>query len=209
MNTAACEKEAPSLSRDEAIAILDTPDEKLEALIDRARRVPDFEAQIPEQVQHVFRNALAPGRLLVGQQEQKIDVRSRCEQAAPIAAGRNDGHAFRVRRIGRPIDVDNGVIVDQPDQLVLKLAEPDSAPPPVAIDFKRRPRRLASDLHQTFEAFDDLGTRFDRRRAGVKMFRQLVTRRDPVEIGRRNEPGQRLFVQDFVFFSVSASAFNS
>ena len=36
MNTAACEKEAPSLSRDEAIAILDTPDEELEALIDRA-----------------------------------------------------------------------------------------------------------------------------------------------------------------------------
>lgn len=29
-------KEAPSLSRDEAIAILDTPDEELEALIDRA-----------------------------------------------------------------------------------------------------------------------------------------------------------------------------
>jgi len=36
MNTAACEKEAPSLSRDEAIAILDTPDEELESLIDRA-----------------------------------------------------------------------------------------------------------------------------------------------------------------------------
>ena len=36
MNTAAYEKEAPSLSRDEAIAILDTPDEELEALIDRA-----------------------------------------------------------------------------------------------------------------------------------------------------------------------------
>ena len=36
MNTASCEKEAPSLSRDEAIAILDTPDEELEALIDRA-----------------------------------------------------------------------------------------------------------------------------------------------------------------------------
>ena len=33
MNTASCEKEAPSLSRDEAIAILDTPDEELEALI--------------------------------------------------------------------------------------------------------------------------------------------------------------------------------
>ena len=28
MNTASCEKEAPSLSRDEAIAILDTPDEE-------------------------------------------------------------------------------------------------------------------------------------------------------------------------------------
>ena len=36
MNTASCEKEAPSLSRDEAMAILDTPDEELEALIDRA-----------------------------------------------------------------------------------------------------------------------------------------------------------------------------
>ena len=36
MNTASCEKEAPSLSRDEAIAILDTPNEELEALIDRA-----------------------------------------------------------------------------------------------------------------------------------------------------------------------------
>ena len=36
MNTTSCEKEAPSLSRDEAIAILDTPDEELEALINRA-----------------------------------------------------------------------------------------------------------------------------------------------------------------------------
>ena len=36
MNTASCEKEAPSLSRDEAMAILDTPDEELEALIDLA-----------------------------------------------------------------------------------------------------------------------------------------------------------------------------
>ena len=36
MNTTSCEKEAPSLSRDEAIAILDTPDEELGALIDRA-----------------------------------------------------------------------------------------------------------------------------------------------------------------------------
>ena len=36
MNPTSYEKEAPVLSRDEAIAILDTPDEELEALIDRA-----------------------------------------------------------------------------------------------------------------------------------------------------------------------------
>ena len=36
MNPTSYEKEAPVLSRDEAIAILNTPDEELEALIDRA-----------------------------------------------------------------------------------------------------------------------------------------------------------------------------
>ena len=36
MNPTSYEKEAPVLSRDEAIAILNTPDEELEALIDRS-----------------------------------------------------------------------------------------------------------------------------------------------------------------------------
>ena len=44
------------------------------ALIDGARGVTDLKAEIPEQIEHVFGDALPPGGLLVGKQEQKIDV---------------------------------------------------------------------------------------------------------------------------------------
>ena len=46
----------------------------LQALADGARGVPDLEAEVPQHVEHVFGDALAPRRLLVGQQEQDIDV---------------------------------------------------------------------------------------------------------------------------------------
>ena len=56
------------------------------ALIDIARGVADLEAEIPEQIEHVFGDALAPGGLLVGKQEQQVDVGARREQPASIAA---------------------------------------------------------------------------------------------------------------------------
>ena len=52
----------------------------LDALIDGARRVPDLEAEIPQNVEHVFGDALAPRRLLVGEQEEQIDVGARRQQ---------------------------------------------------------------------------------------------------------------------------------
>ena len=64
------------------------------ALIDGAGGVPDFEAEIPEEIEHVLGNALAPGGLLVGKQEQKIDVRARREHAAAVAALGDHGHVL-------------------------------------------------------------------------------------------------------------------
>jgi len=64
------------------------------ALIDGARGVADLEAEIPEQIEHVFGDALAPGGLLVGKQEQEIDVGARCQHAAPVASLSDDGHVL-------------------------------------------------------------------------------------------------------------------
>ena len=68
----------------------------LDALVDRARRVPDLEAEIPEHVEHVLSDALAPRRLLIGEQKQQIDIRARRQQRAPIAARCHDRHALGI-----------------------------------------------------------------------------------------------------------------
>ena len=72
---------------------------KAHALVDRAGGVADFEAEIPQEIENVFGDALAPGGLLVGQQEQEIDVGAWRQQPAAVAALRHDGHALGGRRI--------------------------------------------------------------------------------------------------------------
>ena len=93
------------------------------------------------------------------------------------------------------------VIVDETDQLVLKQAETGSTSPTVAVDLKCSSRRFPS-------AFD-FRPGIAPRCAGIEVLRQLTTRRRAVEIGRRNQPGQGVLVQDCVFFTVSASALSS
>ena len=93
---------------------------QLERLIDGARSVTHLQAEVPEQIEHIFDDALTPGRLLVGQQEQQIDVREGCQQTAAVAAGRHDGHVLGVGWIGGAVDVGDGVVVDEADQLVLE-----------------------------------------------------------------------------------------
>ena len=66
----------------------------LQTLVDGARRVADLEAEIPEQIEHVLRDALAPRRLLVRQEKEQIDVGTRRQQTAPVAAGRHDSHTL-------------------------------------------------------------------------------------------------------------------
>ncbi len=65
-----------------------------DALVDRARRVPDLEAEIPQRIEHRLGDALAPGGLLIGKQKQEIDVGARRQQAAAIAADRDHRHAL-------------------------------------------------------------------------------------------------------------------
>ncbi len=52
---------------------------------------------------------------------------------AAVAAGRDDGHALGVGRVGGAIDVGDGVVVEEPDQLVLELGETLGAAASVAV----------------------------------------------------------------------------
>ena len=106
---------------------------ELERLLDRARGMADLEPQVPQEVEHVLHHALAPGRLLVGQQEQEIDVGERSQQTAAVAAGGHDCHVLGVGGIGGAIDVGNGVVEDEADELVLEQRQALRTAPAVAI----------------------------------------------------------------------------
>ena len=124
------------------------------ALIDVARGVADLEAEIPEQIEHVLGDALAPGGLLVGKQEKQIDVGARREQAAAIAALRDDGHALRGRGIVGAIDVVGGEVVGELDQRVLEGRQTFGAGAPVAILFELAPGRGVGVVDELAHALD-------------------------------------------------------
>ncbi len=107
-----------------------------DALGDGARGMADFEAEIPQQIEDVFGDALAPRRLLVGKQEQEIDVGARREQAAAIAALRDHGHTLGGGRIFSAVDVLGGEVVGEADQRILEIGEPGRAGAPVTVLFK-------------------------------------------------------------------------
>ena len=124
------------------------------ALIDVARGVADLEAQVPEQIEHVLGDALAPRGLLVGQQEQEIDIRARREQPAAIAALGHDGHALGRRGVLRGVDMGGGEVVGELDQSILECREPLGAGSPVAVLFEPAPGGRPRVLHQAAEALD-------------------------------------------------------
>ena len=66
-----------------------------QALLDRAGGVADLQPEVPQQVEHELDDLLAARRLLVGAQEQQIDVRQRRHLAAAEAAGRHHARAAR------------------------------------------------------------------------------------------------------------------
>ena len=67
----------------------------------------DLQAQIPKHIENELDDAFAPGGLLEGQHEQKIDIRSGCQfAAAPITArGRAMARRSPVVGLGGVIDI--------------------------------------------------------------------------------------------------------
>ena len=155
------------------------------ALVDGAGRMPDLEAEIPEQIEHVFGDALAPGGLLVGKQEQEIDIRPRRQHAAPIAPLRHDGHALGGGGDLGGIDMVGDEVVGEPDERVLKGAQALGASPAVAVALKLT-------LGCRARVVDELPEALHKRRAkrgilaGIRMGKpcRLLAHRVEVEIGR-------------------------
>ncbi len=70
-----------------------------DALLDRAHRMPDLESQVPEHVEDRLDDLLGPGRALVGEQEQQVDVGERRQLAAAVAADRDQRQALALGRV--------------------------------------------------------------------------------------------------------------
>jgi hypothetical protein len=104
-----------------------------DALAHRARGMADLEAEVPQAIEDRFRHRLAPRRLLVGQQEQEIDVGARRQQPAPVAAGRHDRHALGFRRVVGGIEMLARELVNDADDLILHEAQPLGAAPSLAV----------------------------------------------------------------------------
>ena len=80
--------------------------------------MPHLEAQIPQGVEHVLDHALGERRLLVGTQEQKIEVREGGHGAAPVAADRQKRQPLALGGVARSEDVDGGEVEQGGDHLV-------------------------------------------------------------------------------------------
>ncbi len=93
----------------------------------------DLQPHVPQAIEDRLGDRLAPGGLLVGQQEEEIDVGAGRHQAAAVAAGGDDRHALGFRRILRGIEVLADELVEDADDLVLQAAQPLGAVPAVAV----------------------------------------------------------------------------
>jgi hypothetical protein len=95
--------------------------------------VPDLQAEIPQHVQDVFDDLVAPGCLLVGEQEEQIDVGTGGEGAAAITADRHHRHVLGGRAVLGAVDMRCGKIVERTDELVHQMREPGGADRAAAI----------------------------------------------------------------------------
>jgi hypothetical protein len=94
-----------------------------DAFVDRAGGVPDLQPHVPQAIENRFGDRFAPRGLLVGKQEQEIDVRSGRQQAAAIPAGRDNRHVLALGRILGGVEMGGGELVEDADDLVLHLRE--------------------------------------------------------------------------------------
>ncbi len=92
-----------------------------QALLDGAGGMPDLQAEIPQQVEHELDDLLAARRLLVGAQEEEIDVGQRRQLAPSVAARCDHSQPLGGARIGRGIGILVGKVEQDPDDLVHQI----------------------------------------------------------------------------------------
>ncbi len=119
----------------------------------------DLQPHVPKAIENAFGDGLAPRGLLVGKQEKEIDVGAGCEQAAPVAAGRDHRHALGIRRDGGAIEPHRQV-VQQPDDLILHRADLFGAGAPVAIAQKLLLGGAAAFREHAFQPLRHSGAQF-------------------------------------------------
>ena len=94
-----------------------------DAFVDRAGRMADLLAQVPQDVEDRLDDALAPWGLLVGQQEQEVDVGAGRERGASVAADRRDAEPLGRGGPLERVDEAQHVILDRAEQFVLQMRE--------------------------------------------------------------------------------------
>jgi hypothetical protein len=94
-----------------------------QAVIDRTHGMADLLAEIPEHVEDVFGDLLAPGRLLVGQDEQQVDVRPWRQRTPAITADGGERDGFGTRGIVHRVDPACGKQMYRGDDLVFGIAQ--------------------------------------------------------------------------------------
>ena len=88
------------------------------ALVHRADRLAHLEAKIPQQIKDVFDDLFGIGILLVGQQEQQVDVGMGRQFGPAVAAHGHQRHALSGGGIGAGIDGPGGEFEQRRDQPV-------------------------------------------------------------------------------------------
>ena len=75
-----------------------------QAVVDGADRVADLEAQVPEAVERALDQALAPGGLLVGGEEEQVDVGEGRHLGAAVAADGDRRDPLGGGRVGERVE---------------------------------------------------------------------------------------------------------
>jgi len=101
--------------------------------VDRAGGVADLQPHVPQAIENGLRHRLAPGGLLVGQEEQEIDVGLRRHQPAAVAAGGDDRHPLGVGRHETLVEMLRRRLEQQLDDLIVQLAQLFGATPSVPV----------------------------------------------------------------------------
>ena len=159
------------------------------ALADRAGGMADFESHVPETIKNRFGDRFAPRGLLVGKQEQEIDVGTGGEHAAAVAACGDDRHALGFGRILRRIEVLDRELEQHAHDLVLHGGQPLGAAPPVPVGKQQPLDAGAAARERATQVARDRQSQLARV-AGVDFGQALEFGRDANRIEKFGFPGR-------------------